>query len=77
MAVLLDWIPYFAFSHVVLGIAPDIEVDNLPYATFMGEDAQLDAAIEYLQQRIEQRPVKPLTPKAYPGVTEPADDIEP
>ena len=60
-----------------LGIAPDIEVDNLPYATFMGEDAQLDAAIEYLQQRIEQRPVKPLTPKAYPGVTEPADDIEP
>ena len=60
-----------------LGIAPDIEVDNLPHATFMGEDAQLGAAIEYLQRRIEQRPVKPLTPKAYPGVTEPADDIEP
>lgn len=60
-----------------LGIAPDIEVDNLPHATYQGEDAQLDAAIEYLQQRIKQRPVKPLVPKDYPGVTQPAEDIEP
>ncbi|NVK55461.1 MAG: PD40 domain-containing protein [Alteromonadaceae bacterium] len=58
-----------------LGIKPDIEVDNLPHATFNGEDAQLDAAIDYLQKRIKQRPVKPLKPKPYPAVDEPADDI--
>ncbi|MDC8831508.1 S41 family peptidase [Alteromonas gilva] len=58
-----------------LGITPDIEVTNLPHATYKGEDAQLDAAINYLQKRIKQRPVKPLTPKPYPAVDEPADDI--
>jgi len=39
------------------GVEPDIEVDNLPHATFTGEDAQLDAAIEYLLRKIEAEPV--------------------
>ena len=30
------------------GVDPDIVVDNLPHATFKGEDAQLDAAVKYL-----------------------------
>ena len=35
---------------------PDIVVDNLPHATFNGHDAQLDAAIQHLQQRIREDP---------------------
>ena len=31
------------------GFEPDIVVDNLPHATFNGEDAQLQAAIDYRQ----------------------------
>lgn len=40
------------------GVDPDIVVDNLPHATFEGEDAQLDAAIEFLQEKIRQEPVE-------------------
>ena len=46
------------------GVEPDIVVDNPPHATFKGEDAQLEAAIEYLQQRIREDP--PVTPEAPP-----------
>ncbi|WP_339810183.1 S41 family peptidase [uncultured Imperialibacter sp.] len=48
------------------GFEPDIVVDNLPHATFEGEDAQLKAAIEFLQKKIEEdpRPVPPVP--AYP-----------
>jgi tricorn protease len=50
-----------------IGFVPDIEVDNLPHATFNGGDAQLDAAIEFLKQKIAEdpRPVPP--PPAYPN----------
>jgi tricorn protease len=48
------------------GVDPDIVVDNLPHATFNGEDAQLDAAIRFLQEEIRKKPVpKPIAPK-YP-----------
>ena len=49
-----------------LGFEPDIEIDNLPHATFNGKDAQLDKAIEHLKQKIQEdpRPVPP--PPAYP-----------
>jgi tricorn protease len=49
-----------------IGVEPDIVVDNLPHATFKGEDAQLEAAVKHLQEQIENdpRPVPP-TPK-YP-----------
>ena len=48
------------------GLDPDIVIDNLPHSTFRGEDAQLDAAIKYLQELIEKdpRPVPPVPP--YP-----------
>ena len=48
------------------GVDPDIVVDNLPHATFAGGDAQLDAAIKYLQEEIKKNPIPaPVAPK-YP-----------
>jgi tricorn protease len=48
------------------GFEPDIVIDNLPHATFNGEDAQLNAAIEYLQNLIAKDPrIVPPVPK-YP-----------
>ncbi|MDX2132976.1 MAG: S41 family peptidase [Planctomycetota bacterium] len=39
------------------GVEPDIVVDNLPHATFKGEDAQLDRAIDLLRQKVREKPV--------------------
>lgn len=38
------------------GVDPDEVVDNLPRATFLGSDAQLDAAVRHLLERIEADP---------------------
>ena len=46
------------------GVDPDMVVDNLPHATFEGGDAQLEAAIKYLQEEIQKDP-RPV-PKAPP-----------
>ncbi|HYE60436.1 MAG TPA: S41 family peptidase [Phycisphaerales bacterium] len=46
------------------GVDPDIVVDNLPHATFKGKDAQLEAAVKHLQQRIKDEPIP--EPKAPP-----------
>jgi tricorn protease len=46
------------------GVDPDIVVDDLPHATFGGSDAQLDAALKYLQEEIRKDP-RPV-PKAPP-----------
>jgi tricorn protease len=56
-----------------VGFVPDMEVDNLPHATFNGEDAQLDAAIRYLRERIAEdpRPVPPAPPYPNRGFTYP------
>ncbi len=43
------------------GVDPDVVVDNLPHATYNGADAQLDAAIAHLQERIAQDP-RPVPP---------------
>jgi tricorn protease len=48
------------------GVEPDIEVDNLPHATFNGEDAQLDAAIDFLLQKIEEDPRLVPEPPPFP-----------
>jgi tricorn protease len=46
------------------GVEPDIVVDNLPHATFRGEDAQLQKAVEYLQEQIRLKPIPvPVAPK--------------
>lgn len=41
------------------GLTPDIEVANLPRASFDGRDAQLEAAIAHLQARLAAEPVRP------------------
>ncbi len=38
-----------------VGVVPDIEVDNLPHATFDGQDAQLDMAIKVLEDSAPRR----------------------
>lgn len=48
------------------GVEPDIEVDNLPHATFNGKDAQLEAAIAHLQQLIKEKPIQPVQTPALP-----------
>jgi len=46
------------------GVDPDIVVDNLPHATFGGDDAQLRAAVSHLQEQIRSKPVPvPPAPK--------------
>lgn len=56
------------------GISPDIEVDNLPLATFNGHDAQLEKAISYLKAQLVEQVVSPL--KAQPMPTSGfADDV--
>ena len=57
------------------GVEPDIEVDNLPYATFSGKDAQLEAAISYLKDELVQQPIAPLQGLPMPK-TGKADDIK-
>lgn len=48
------------------GYEPDIVVENLPHATFNGKDAQLEAAIEFLEKLIEEDPRAVPTPPAFP-----------
>jgi tricorn protease len=58
------------------GVDPDVVVDNLPHATFKGEDAQLDAAIRYLQEKIKAEPVPVPQAPAYPNKALPAPPEE-
>ena len=45
------------------GVVPDIEVQNLPGDVIRGRDAQLEAAVENVMQRLEREAVKiPATP---------------
>jgi tricorn protease len=48
------------------GVDPDMVVDDLPHATFAGQDAQLEAAVEYLDKMVRAHP-NPVPPHpAYP-----------
>ena len=49
------------------GVEPDIEVDNLPVATFNGIDAQLNKAIDYLNEAIKKDPLSKLQAKPMPS----------
>jgi tricorn protease len=49
------------------GVDPDVVVDNLPHATFKGDDAQLKAAIEHLQKMIKEKPVEPPPVPKFPN----------
>ncbi len=48
------------------GFVPDIEVDNLPHATFNGHDVQLEAAVAHLERLMEEDPRIIPSPPAYP-----------
>jgi tricorn protease len=54
------------------GVDPDIGVDNLPNATFNGKDAQLEAAIAYLNKLIAEKPLPVPKPPPYPNKKFPA-----
>jgi tricorn protease len=49
-----------------VGVAPDVEVENPPHASFKGEDKQLETAISLLQKKLKEQPIRPLTPQAIP-----------
>ncbi len=51
------------------GVTPDIVVDNLPRATFDGQDAQLEAAARYLLEELSRHPV--TVPDVPPYKTHP------
>ncbi len=53
------------------GVTPDIRVDNPPRATAQGQDAQLDAALAWLTQRIQEAPVVTPKPGPYPRPVKP------
>ncbi|HEV2851309.1 MAG TPA: S41 family peptidase [Thermoanaerobaculia bacterium] len=60
------------------GVDPDVVVDNLPHATFGGGDAQLDAAIHYLEEKIKAEPVPVPKAPAYPNkAKEPEKPLHP
>jgi tricorn protease len=46
------------------GVDPDITVDDLPFETYKGKDAQLETAVDYLKKKIAAEPVE--VPKAPP-----------
>ncbi len=48
------------------GVDPDIVVDNLPRATFDGNDKQLETAIQHLQEQIRLHPVVVPPAPQYP-----------
>lgn len=51
-----------------VGVSPDVEVDNLPHETFNGRDRQLEVAIELLEKKMKEQPVRPWKPAAIPAL---------
>ena len=58
------------------GVAPDIEVENLPHESYLGKDAQLEAAIAYLRDKLASDPIPDLVPGPIPPVGEPGRDVK-
>lgn len=48
------------------GVEPDMKVDNLPFESFNGKDAQLEAAVQYLIKLNKEQPVIPPPVPKYP-----------
>jgi tricorn protease len=51
-----------------VGVAPDVVVDNPPHATYLGQDRQLEVALELLEKKLGEQPVKPYNPQVIPGL---------
>lgn len=48
------------------GVEPDMVVDNLPFESYKGKDAQLEFAINYLKKQLQTNPVTMPKVPAYP-----------
>ncbi len=71
---------YFADGSLLIegrGVSPDYEVENSPLATYRGEDAQLQAAVALLRQKIAEEPVAPLVPRPLPPLGATGGDSRP
>ena len=58
------------------GVAPDIEVINLPKATYDGADSQLDRALSYLTDKIAAEPIPELRPRPLPPLGTSGEDVD-
>ena len=58
------------------GVAPDIEVENPPFASYQGGDAQLEAAISWLKDKLAAEPVPELIPQPIPPVGTTGRDVD-
>lgn len=58
------------------GVSPDVEIINLPRATYEGGDAQLDYALSYLSDKIASEPIPELIPRPLPPLGENGQDID-
>ncbi|MDQ2070324.1 S41 family peptidase [Natronospira bacteriovora] len=59
------------------GVAPDIHVENLPHATFRGEDAQLQRAVRELLDTLEEQPITRPEAQPIPPLGTPGRDVSP
>ncbi|MBU1620052.1 MAG: PDZ domain-containing protein [Gammaproteobacteria bacterium] len=58
------------------GVSPDLLVDNLPYASFNGQDAQLSYAISLLQKQLQEKAVPELKAEPVtPGIAKDAQKL--
>ncbi len=57
------------------GVSPDITVENMPRAAYLGQDSQLDTALAYLRDKIAAELIPALTPRAYPPLGEYGADV--
>ena len=51
-----------------VGVSPDVVVDNLPHATYQGQDRQLEVALQLLEKTLKEKPVKPYQPQVIPAL---------
>ncbi|MFZ6848329.1 S41 family peptidase [Undibacterium sp. RuRC25W] len=51
-----------------VGVIPDVDIENLPHATFNGQDQQLEIALKMLQEKLQSEPVKPMVPRPFPSL---------
>ena len=59
-----------------LGVGPDIEVSNPPFASYQGEDAQLEAAVKWLEEKVAAEPIPQLVPQPLPPVGTTGRDVK-
>ncbi|MES2900072.1 MAG: S41 family peptidase [Pseudomonadota bacterium] len=52
-----------------VGVIPDVEVDNLPHATYKGRDRQLEVAMELLEKKMKAQPIRPHKPNPIPALS--------